>query len=131
MGCLSLSFLGPEQQKWKMCLAQMGSSPEIQEKYAFLEKMDNTLELTLESSKKAPLFEEKEFSQQRPIKINGDDLKNILSFIENVSIGSYHPVQQAPQVLITSFSLKKSNFSEMQEKIYTLQMQLLTRQKAP
>jgi hypothetical protein len=126
----SLSFLGPEQQKWKMCLAQLGSSPEIQEKYAFLENMDNRLKFTQESSTKASLFEESELLQEKSIKINGDDLKNILSSIENVTIGSHHPTPGSPQVLITSFSLKKSNFSEMQEKIYTLQMQLLTRQKA-
>lgn len=125
----TLGFLIPEQQKWKMCLAQLGPSLEIKEKYAFLETIDNKLEFAETSSQKTSLFIEKELSQQKPIRLNEEDLKNLLSSIEGISIGSYQPLEGSPQVIITSFSLEKSTFSVLQEKIYTVQMQLLTRQK--
>jgi hypothetical protein len=127
----SLSFLVPEQQKWKMFLAGLGSSPEIKEKFAFLENMDNKLLFLENTFQKSALFEEREFTQQKSIKINREDLKRLLSLIEGVEIGSYHPIQESPQILITSFSLEKTAFSEMQEDIYTVQMQILTRQKNP
>lgn len=127
----SLSFLLPEQQKWKMFLAGLGSSPEIKEKFAFLENMDNNLLFLENTFQKTPLFEEKEFTQQKSIKLNQEDLKKLLSLIEGIEIGSYHPIKESPQILITSFSLDKTAFSEMQEDIYTVQMQILTRQKNP
>ncbi|MBS0627118.1 MAG: hypothetical protein JSS09_02780, partial [Verrucomicrobia bacterium] len=51
----SLSFLVPEQQKWKMFLAGLGSSPEIKEKFAFLENMDNKLLFLENTFQKNPL----------------------------------------------------------------------------
>ncbi|MES2199684.1 MAG: hypothetical protein V4489_05915 [Chlamydiota bacterium] len=126
----ALSFLIPEQQKWKMCLAQLGSSLEVKEKYAFLENMDNRIEFSESALQKTPLFEERELSQQKPIRLNEEDLKKLLSSVEGASIGSYLPLEGSPQMVITSFSLKKNTFLEMQEEIYTVQMQLLTRQKA-
>ena len=126
----TLTFLIPEKQKWKMCLAGLDSSPEIKEKYAFLEGLDNKIEFSENGLQKTPLFEERELSLLTPIKINEEDLKKLLSSVEGVSIGPYLQVKGAPQMIITSFSLEKSTFSEMQEEIYTVQMQLLTRQKA-
>lgn len=127
----TLPFLISEKQKWKMCLAGLDSSLEIKEKYAFLEIMDNKIEFSENSLQKTSLFEERELSLLKPIKLNEEDLKNLLSSIEGVAIGPYHQAKGAPQMIITSFSLEKSTFSEMQEEIYTVQMQLLTRQKAP
>lgn len=126
----SMPFLVPEQQKWKMCLAQLGSSLDMQKKYAFLETLDNKIEFSESSLQKTPLFEEREFSQINPIKLNEEDLKNLLRSIEGDSTTSYQAPEGAPQILMTSFSLKKSTLPEMQGKIYIIQMQLLTRQRS-
>lgn len=126
----SMPFLIPEQQKWKMCLAQLGSSFETQKKYASLNTTDNKIEFLENSLQKTPLFEEREFSQINSIKLNEEDLKNLLGSIEGDSTSSYQAPEGAPQILMTSFSLKKSTLPEMQEKIYIIQMQLLTRQRS-
>jgi len=124
-----LSFLGPQQQKWKMFLAQTESSQSVKEKYAFLDSIDNNLRFEEVSSGKNSLFEEKELSQKKGVRINGDDLKVLLSSLEGIKIGSHLPPDGAPQIVITGFSLEKNIFPELQEKTYIVSMNLLTRQR--
>lgn len=112
----SKPLLGAQQQKWKMFLAQTSSKNPSE---PILE--DNILHFTLKSSLKGTLFEEKEWKQEKPIYMNEEDLQNTLSLLEGKSDGL--------QVVITSFSLEKKTFPELQERAFAIQMELLTRQK--
>jgi hypothetical protein len=113
-------FLQEEQQKWKMFLAQTGLSHKSSESI-FKENRENKLQFAEKSKEKTPLFEEIKWEQTSPIHLNEEDLIYLLSSLDQK--------EHAPQIVITSFSLEKKQFSEMQERVYALQMNLLTRQK--
>ena len=109
-------FLESQQQKWKMLLAQ-ASSHENSE--AFL--ADNQLHFIEKSSNASTLFEEKEWKQKNVIYASEEDLENIIFSLEGHSHG--------PQIMVTSFSLEKKNFPQVQERVFAIRMELLTRHK--
>lgn len=126
----SLSFLKNEKQKWKIFLSQIEPSPSMKEQASFLEEGGNSLEFEKGESKKGPIFIETILKQKKPVELNKDDLKSLLCLIENVSIPPYTPKIGIPQLLITSFELKKKNIFETEEKVYSLEMQLIKREKS-
>jgi hypothetical protein len=73
-------------------------------------------------------FQEVYERQQRPVELSEEDLKNLLSLIEGVSIGNYHPREGRPQLLFKDFELSKKMISS-QEKVFTLSTQLLKREQ--
>ena len=125
----SLSFLKRERQKWKIHTAQMHSSPAIKKRTAFLEGGENHLEFSEGKKKKTSLFTESVLKQKRAVEINEEDLKSILCLIEGVKIAPYLPKEGSPQLLITSFALEKKPPSETGDRNYTLQMELIKRDK--
>jgi len=109
-------FLETHQQKWKMLLAQASSHEDSQ---GFLG--ENKLYFIQKSSNASMLFEEKEWKQKNVIYASEEDLENIICSLEKHSHG--------PQIMVTSFSLEKKNFPEVQERLFAIRMELLTRHK--
>lgn len=109
-------FLESRQQKWKMLLAQSSSH---EDREGFLG--ENKLHFIQKSSNASILFEEKEWKQKNVIYASEEDLENIIFSLENHS--------QGPQILVTSFSLEKKNFPQVQERVFAIRMELLTRHK--
>ncbi len=80
--------------------------------------------------KKTSLFKEMELIQENPIEIEEKELRLILSTLENKTISTDTvKVKGSPQFLFTSFTLEKIENPNTKEKIYSLQMKLLQRQK--
>ena len=63
--------------------------------------------------------------QARPVEINADDLRMILSAIEGVSIGNGVIPKGRPQLVVKKFHLVKSKFAGRET--YLLEMQLIKR----
>lgn len=126
----SLSFLKRERQKWKIYTAQVNPSDATKKRTAFLEGGENHLEFSEGKKKKTPLFTESTLKQKRAVEINEEDLKSVLCLIEGVEIAPYLPKEGSPQLLVTSFSLEKKRPSETGDRNYTLQMELIKREKA-
>ena len=70
-------------------------------------------------------IEEVELSQSRPIEINTNDLKMILSAVEGISIGKEVPPKGRPQLIVKGFHLSKKKLAERET--YLLEMQLIKR----
>ncbi len=79
--------------------------------------------------KKIESFKELELTQDHPIEIDEEELKSILSFLENKSIHPYSAPQGAPQFLIKSFNLEKVKDSEGKENKYSFYTKIIQRQK--
>ena len=125
----SLSFLKRERQKWKIHTSQMTPTDPIKKRKAFLEGGGNHLEFSESKKKKTSLFFESSLKQKRAVELNAEDLKSVLCLIEGVEIAPYLPKEGSPQLLITSFSLEKKYPSETGDRNYTLQMELIKREK--
>jgi hypothetical protein len=118
----SLSFLEPEKQKWKIFLSQIEPSISMRERSRLLEGTGNKLEFVQQDLRREKNFTEIELSQTHPVELNEKDLKKVLSLLEGENI------EQAPQILIKSFDLRKKTIPETQESDYVLSLELITRQ---
>ncbi len=94
----------------------------------FLKKMPN-LAFTKGEEKKTEFFKEIELTQDHPIEVDEEELKSILSFLENKSIPPHSPSKGSPQFLIKSFTLEKIKDSEGKENKYSFYMKIIQRQK--
>jgi hypothetical protein len=120
----SLSFLHPEKQRLKVFLSKLESVDSWKKSASFLEPGENIAEFIPTQMQKNKNFTEKQWQQKKPIYLNEEDLKNLLLKIES-------PIEPgSPQIVITSFHLNKEIISEIQENVYLLSLELLTRQKA-
>ena len=56
-------------------------------------------------------IQEVEENQERAVLMNEEDLKKTLALIEGVTIPPYHPILNAPQLIIRSIDLRKTTLS--------------------
>lgn len=91
----------------------LSSHPAIRQKAFYtqtLQKLENNqLQFVEGKIETAPYIKETLERQINPILLNEKDLKRLLSWIENVSIGEYEPDTSSPQLIIEKASLKKKN----------------------
>lgn len=121
----NLSFLQKERQQGKMFLAQTEQNKPAKQSSSFLEETDNRLMFTQGESRKNKAFVEIELNQVKPVTINEEDLKSILQLLERTQ------EKGSPHTLIKSFELKKEPFLETEQKVYSLSLELITRQGSP
>lgn len=98
-----------------------------QQRLAFLTKGKNRICFTEEAVHKSPLCEETEEKMKKPAEMSQEDLKKLLSLIENTPVGSYQPHPKSPQMIITDFSLKKKT-SPFKQEIFEVKLDLLKRE---
>jgi hypothetical protein len=120
----SLTFLQKEKRELEALRDHpaLADKRSIEERLAFLKSDQNRLAFTEEAISTASRIKETEERQRHPVEIEEDDLKKLLSLIEDVPIDSFSPVENAPQVIITDFNLKKKT------KVLEIEMKLLTRE---
>jgi hypothetical protein len=68
---------------------------------------ENRLIFVEEPSRRTENFEECEVKLKHPVSLNEEELKQLLSLIEGVSIGRFSPEEASPQLLIKNFQLAK------------------------
>ncbi len=88
---------------------------------------DNLFSFTEETPRRSSLVEEVELKQKQPVFLNEEELKRTLSRIEAVSIGSYHPEEGSPQLLIKNFDLTKK-MNPADEEVYEVMLQIIKRE---
>ncbi len=98
------------------------NSSSLEERLNFLEK-ENHFKFIEENIKQSINIHEVDETQLYPIEINKNDLKNILSFIEEVKIDGFEHNENLPQLIITNFQLNK-----IKEDLFTLELKLLKRE---
>lgn len=121
-------FLKPEVDALKVIYGHptFQSCPAVKQRLSRLTKGENRLIFTEENRSVSSLIEEMTYQQQTPVEVNGEDLKNILSIIEGVSIGPYETPSFRPQLIIKSFDLKREML--LGRESYYLQMDLIKRE---
>ncbi|MBI5346173.1 MAG: hypothetical protein HZB76_03420 [Chlamydiae bacterium] len=84
---------------------------------------ENRLSFIEDNIQTSPYIRETEEKQRFPIQINENDLKKLLSIIEEQNIENFNYAKNRPQLLITKFFLQKN-----ENKNFSLEMQLLKRE---
>lgn len=74
-------------------------------------KNENKFSLKEEARYSTPALKETILKLNAPIEINEDDLKKLLSVVEEVNISKFTPLDNAPQMIIQNFELKRTNSS--------------------
>lgn len=102
------------------------SCPAVKERLLRLTKGDNRLSFFEKKRESSSVIEEVHYKQQMPVEVSGEDMKNILSLIEGVAIGSYQPPLLRPQLVIRFFDLKRDAL--FGRECYFLEMDLIKRE---
>ena len=123
----SFPLLQAEQQRLEKLLHHPAflESQKLQERLAFLR--ENRLAFTEENIATSPQMKEVEEKQRHPVQMDENDLKKILSLIEDVSIDSILPATNSPQILIKEFQLKKQK-TVLQTEVFQIEMDLIKRE---
>jgi len=123
-----LVFLQPEIDALKVIYGHptFQSCPAVKERLTRLTKGENRLAFIEQQREVSQLIEEIRYKQQTPIEVNGEDIKNILSIIEGVSVGSYEPPAFRPQLVVQRFDLKRESL--LGRESYFLEMDLIKRE---
>lgn len=74
-----------------------------------------------------PQFQETTETLVHPLEVNVDDIQEMLSRIEGISIGPYSPPANPPQLIILDFKIDRKSISEKND-VYTLNLKLLKRE---
>jgi hypothetical protein len=126
----SLSFL----QKERSIIQSMVDHPAVptkepfQERLEFLEGKKNRLAFTEENIRSSPRVKEMDEKQRHPIQINESDLQQLLTWIEDVPVGTCLPVApHRPQLLIQDMKLRKIK-NQINSELYEVDMKLLKRE---
>lgn len=97
----------------------------LKERLNFLN--ENRLVFAEENIRTSPKIKETGEKQKHPVQMDEKDLQKVLALIEHVSIGSYRPSTDSPQIVIKDFRLKKQQ-TPLQTDIFEVDMDLLTRE---
>jgi hypothetical protein len=107
----TLTFLTPEIKRLKASLHSNPAQAALKERLQFLESDQNRLHFLEQNFQRTDRFQQSEVLQDHPVEMNRDDLKNLLTKIENQEIG--------PFLLIKKFELSKK-----QDETYLIQLEL-------
>lgn len=87
----------------------------------------NRLIFIEDSSRKKRGILETEASLDQPVELDESDLKKLLCYLEGVEISPYTPLQNAPQIIITSFDLSKKRLNSLHNS-YLVSLKILKRE---
>lgn len=125
----SMTFLKPEIDALKRIANNKNFSGDLSvtKRLEYLTGPDNRLSFAEGAIKTTPQLQEVKESLVRPVEVNADDLREILSKIEGVEIGDTLTAPNRPLILITDFKLDKKSISSKNE-VYTLNFKLIKRE---
>jgi len=119
-----LIFLNPEIQKLQLLSEQNEAS---KKRLRFLKSEDNQLRFMEEKRRQGSGVKEVELKQRYPVEMNEEDLKNIFTIIEGVSLTSATS-SIFPHCLIRNFTLEKKNIPLEEERVYLIHFDLIKRE---
>lgn len=102
----------------------------LEERLEFLLGRENRIRFNEQNIRTSQNIKETEEKQRYPVQVDEEDLKRILCLVEDISIESYHPAENQPQLLIQNFRLHRQTTSLATE-VFTLDMTLLKREFTP
>lgn len=125
----SLSFLEPEIEALQKIVNHKNFTDDeaIKRRLEFLTGSGNSIRLAEGVVTTYPQFQETTETTIHPIEVNVTDIQKILSLVEGVTIGSYQPAPNRPQLLFLDFKLEKKQNNDKNE-VYLLNMKLLKRE---
>ncbi len=125
----SLSFLLKERRQIHSLLNHPAVSQKetLQERLRFLAGGQNRLAFAEETIRSSSQIKETEEKQRHPVQVDESDLAHLCALIEDVSIGSFDPLPQMPQLLFLDFKIKKIQ-TPFHSEIYELESELLKRE---
>lgn len=113
----SLKFLNPEVKKIQALLHTDPTNTTLIERLQFLESAQNLLLFREQNFQRLDGFQEVEVIQDHPVEMNRDDLKTLLTRIENQNFGN------PPDLMIKKFELVKKPMSSTEE-TYLINLEL-------
>jgi hypothetical protein len=124
----TLSFLNGEKEKISQLqqLEVFRDHESLQKRLDFLSGKQNQLVFVEGAIETYPCYKETILSLAHPVEVDVEDLKKILSRIENLKIDSYEPMAGCPHFIITEFKLERKSH-EGQDEVFKLDMKLLKR----
>lgn len=122
------TFLKPEVEALELVYGHPAfeSCETVKKRLNFLTKGKNRLIFSEENRQFKNNIEELNLLQKRPIEINTEDLKHLLSLVEGVSIGEYQPSHMSPQLIIRRLTLRRKKLAERET--FLLEMHLIKRE---
>lgn len=124
----AVTFLRPEVEALKL----MENHPAFQSCQTVKSRLDhlikgkNRLLFSEERHQVSKFVSESELKQLYPVEVTLEDLKNLLTMIEDVEIGSYKTPAFRPQLVVQSFHLQKKDLAG--KETYFLDMNLVRRE---
>ncbi len=96
----------------------------------FLTKGANCLRFTEEAIHSSSSIKETEEKQLHPVQMNEEDIKKLLSSLEEIPIESYPALESLPQIIITDFHLEKKQ-TPLKTDVFEVDMQFIKREFIP
>lgn len=85
----------------------------------------NRLAFIKHEQKQTPVLEESLLEQRSKIELSIEDLKHLLTLVEDVQVGDYYPPPEKPQLVVQSFHLNSEELFGKEN--YFLEMNLICR----
>lgn len=123
----SLHFLEPEIKKLGALLQTDPNQLEQKTRFDFLNSGKNALRFRQENFQRVGKIQEMEAKQVHPVEMNREDVKTLLSRIENVKIGEHLPGNRPPDLLIKQFELIKKPLPSNEE-VFLVNLELIKRE---
>jgi hypothetical protein len=125
----SLIFLTSEISQLEMLIQHpaLGDKKLFESRLHFLKSGENRLHFVENEIRSSPTIKETEEKQRHPVQMNGEDIKKLLSQIEDVPIDAYSSIQNRPQMVITDFRLEKKQ-TPIKTEVFEVEMQCIKRE---
>lgn len=125
----TLSFLAPEIEMLQKLVNNkyFAGDETVKKRLEILSGKDNKLLFSESNVQKYPFFQETVVSLVRPVELNLEDLKKVLTLVEGVSIGSNQVPDHRPQLIVLDFKLDKKEATEKND-VFQLNLKLLKRE---
>jgi len=123
----TLHFLEPEIKKLGALLQTDPNQHEQKNRFDFLNSGKNALRFRQENFQRVGKIQEMEAKQVHPVEMNREDVKALLSRIENVKIGEHLPGNRPPDLLIKQFELIKKPLPSNEE-VFLVNVELIKRE---
>lgn len=126
----NLVFLKPEIEELKTLIQHpaLADKKPFEARLDFLTKGANRLSFTEEAIRSNSHIKETEEKQRHSVQLNGEDVKKLLTTLEDLPIGNEVPmIASRPQIMITDFRIETKQ-TPLKTNVFEVEMQFLKRE---
>lgn len=120
-------FLDPEIKKLQALSSYVKEDEELDHRLLFL-KNENHLRFLEKDFRQDSKIKETEYQIAKPLQLDKENLKQLLSLIENRKVDSFTPPPGSPQITIKEFYLEKKEIAKDSE-VFEVSMSIIKREK--